>query len=416
MSMTGSAGTIMTSKGRTRRRGVGSITSYSTKTGVRWRWQLPVPVDPDRPGTGTRLAGKAGYLTMAAADDGLREAQRALREQRTLARGGAPTVAAYADNWLDGLVLANSTIDGYRRIMRVHIVPELGALRVDQVTSTRLAKLYRDLSDHGGRGRTASGALSANTVSKIHVALGAMLDAAIDDGHIAVNPARKKRTVKAPTGKQIRAQRPEIATWTASELRAFLDWNRATGDEFYTLWLCIANTGMRRGEAIALRWSDLDLVNGRVSIRRASDVTIRNATKTTKTGQARVVDIDANTVDGFKAWKSTRGLISLDLARPASYVFGTMTNEVPNANAIGKRWSNRIRDVRAELGEDAVKPLTLKGLRHTHATLLLELGVHPKVVQERLGHSNISTTMNIYSHVTPTMQRDAVDRLASLLS
>ena len=59
--------------------------------------------------------------------------------------------------------------------------------------------------------------------------------------------------------------------------------------------------------------------------------------------------------------------------------------------------------------------VTIKGLRHTHATLLLELGEHPKVVQERLGHSTITTTMNIYSHVTPTMQRSAVDRFANHL-
>ena len=81
-----------------------------------------------------------------------------------------------------------------------------------------------------------------------------------------------------------------------------------------------------------------------------------------------------------------------------------------------ERWDVRIRAARRALGEESLKRLSIHGLRHTHATLLLELGVHPKVVQERLGHSNISTTMNIYSHVTPTMQRDAAARLAALIS
>lgn len=72
--------------------------------------------------------------------------------------------------------------------------------------------------------------------------------------------------------------------------------------------------------------------------------------------------------------------------------------------------------MRRQLGDDTVTPLSLHGLRHTHATLLLAAGVHPKVVQERLGHSDISVTMSVYSHVTPTMQRDAVDRLAALFS
>lgn len=75
----------------------------------------------------------------------------------------------------------------------------------------------------------------------------------------------------------------------------------------------------------------------------------------------------------------------------------------------------RVEKALAALGEDAIPAVTLKGLRHTHATLMLESGVHPKVVQERLGHSTITTTMNVYSHVTPTMQRDAVDRVAGLL-
>jgi integrase len=82
--------------------------------------------------------------------------------------------------------------------------------------------------------------------------------------------------------------------------------------------------------------------------------------------------------------------------------------------AVTDRFWRRIRRVRGQLTD--LPPMTLKGLRHTHATLLLELGIHPKVVQERLGHSAVSTTINIYSHVTPTMQRDAVSRLAEPLS
>lgn len=406
------------STSRSRRRGIGSITSYNTKAGKRWRWQMRVPLDSEHPDDGDRLAGQGGFATMEAADDALQQARKQLREQRTLSRGGPPTIREYAEQWLDGLALANSTIDGYRRIMRAHVVPYLGILKLDQLTASRLARHYRELSDHGRKDRKGNGlGLSANSVNKIHVAIGAMLDAALDDGHISTNPARKSRTVKAPTGKQIRAQRPEVVTWTADELRAFLAWDRDTfNDQYHMLWLTLANTGMRRGEAIALKWSDIDLSGGRISIRRASDVTLRNTAKTTKTGQSRAVDIDKTTVEALRGWKATRGSLALDLARPGSYVFGTLDNEIPNANGIGKRWSIRIREAQNALSGDTLKPLTLKGLRHTHATLLLELGIHPKVVQERLGHSNISTTMNIYSHVTPTMQREAVERLSMLFS
>ncbi|MGG7466216.1 site-specific integrase [Plantibacter sp. YIM 135347] len=206
-------------------------------------------------------------------------------------------------------------------------------------------------------------------------------------------------------------------TWTAVELNAFMTWNRDVfDDDLYPLWRTIAYTGMRRSEALALRWGDIDMTNTRISIRRAADVTTRNVTKTPKTGSARVVDIDDELVSVLRAFKATRGSITLGFARPDAYVFANMQGAIRSPNEVGRRWSNRMKSVRDALGEDAIKRVTLKGLRHTHATLLLELGVHPKVVQERLGHSQISTTMNIYSHVTPTMQKDAVSRLSMLVS
>ncbi|TQL48775.1 site-specific recombinase XerD [Homoserinimonas aerilata] len=406
------------SAARSRRRGVGSITSYSTKAGTRWRWQLRVPLNTEHPEDGERQAGKAGYLTAEAADDALQEARKKVKEHRTISREGPPTIGSYAQNWLDGLSLENSTVYGYRKIVRNHVTPYLGSIKLDQLTATRLARHYRELGETGRKDAHHVGeGLSANTVNKVHVVIGALLDAALDDGHLAVNPARKSRTVKAPTGKQIRAQRPEIVTWTAGELRAFLDWDRDVfQDELHALWHLVAHTGMRRGEALALRWGDLDLTGQRVSIRRAADSTMRNAAKSTKSGSSRVVDIDEETINVLRTWKARRGALSLDLARAGAYIFGNAAGEMRGPNEVGARWSYRVKRARLELGPDALKPLTIKGLRHTHATLLLELGVHPKVVQERLGHSQISTTMNIYSHVTPTMQKDAVARLAQLLS
>ena len=403
---------------RSRRRGVGSITSYVTKAGTRWRWQLRVPLDPEQADDGDRQAGKAGYSTMEAADDALQEARRALRDQRTLSRNGPPTIGAYAVQWLDGLRLENSTVYGYRKIIRNHVTPYLGSIKLDKLTASRLARHYAELSQHGRKDARGYGLpLSANSVNKVHVVMGAMLDVAIDDGHIGTNPARKSRTVKAPTGKQIRAERPEIVAWTADELKLFLSWDRDVfHDELFTLWQVISSTGMRRSEALALRWSDIDLTGLRVSIRRAADVTQRNVSKTTKTGRARVVDFDPITAAALRTWKAERGSLSLDLARPAAYIFATLAGAMRSPNEVGARWHYRVKKAREDLGADNLRVLTIKGLRHTHATLLLELGVNPKVVQERLGHSNISTTMNIYSHVTPTMQKDAVERLAMLLS
>lgn len=134
------------------------------------------------------------------------------------------------------------------------------------------------------------------------------------------------------------------------------------------------------------------------------------STKVTKTGSARVIDIDAETLGVLKAHKSDRGAISLSLARADAYVFGDAQGAIRVPDAVTSRWTRRLDWATAKI--DGLPRVTLKGLRHTQATLLLELGEHPKVVQERLGHSTITTTMNIYSHVTPTMQKSAIDRFA----
>lgn len=406
----------MPRKARSRRRGAGSVTSYKTKAGTRWRWQLNMPVDPDQPDLGNRQSGKAGYATAAEADDGLQEARRAIREHRRIA-SDSQTVASYMDAWLGGLQLEHSTVYNYRKLARNQILPQLGTIRVDQLTASRIAAHYREILSTGRRDhQDFGGPLSANTVNKAHVLLGAMLDAAVDEGVISVNPARRARIVKPPTGKQIRAAAPEIVTMTAEQLRAFLSWNRDVyNDELHPLWAVLAGTGMRRGEALALRWADIDLVNLRVSVRRSTDHTRPGVVKGTKTGSSRAVDIDATLRDTLKRYKAVRGSISLDLARSDSYVFADFSGVIFNPKNITARWDVRLKAAQRTPALANLPRVTIKGLRHTHATLLLELGVHPKVVQERLGHSNISTTMNIYSHVTPTMQRSAVDRLAELL-
>lgn len=399
---------------RSRSRHAGSITSYATGAGQRWKFQIYVPQDPERPELGDTRLTRGGFKSLEEAQRALAEA---LRKKKANARfqSQTPTVGAYADHWVAGLRLQNSTIQGYQKIISNHITPYLGALRLDQLTATRIAAHYRQLETSGRRDKPGYGKpLSANTVSKVHVLLAAMLDAAVDDGLILLNPAKKRRTVNPPRSSQVRAQKPEIVTWTGPQLHAFLTWNRDEfDDELFPLWRTIAYTGMRRSEALALRWGDLNFTTGRLAIRRAADVTTRNKAKTTKTGSARVLDLDTESLAVLKAYKAKRGAISLDLARADSYVFGNDAGEIRSPNEVSRRWTTRVRRAQADM--DELPRVTLKGLRHTHATLLLELGEHPKVVQERLGHSTITTTMNIYSHVTPTMQKAAVDRFAAHL-
>lgn len=421
---------------RVRRSRRGSVSRYTYRSAgdkvARWRWQLWVPSDPENPDSELVRVGGSGYETAEAAEDALSEALRKRADAERFARG-VPTLGQYLVLWLDGLRLEASTVVGYRRIARNHIAPRvavlhtrdqvpdgaramLGDIRLDKLTASRIARHYRQLersgrADAGHRGEP----LSANSVNKVHMVLGAALDAAVDDGYISSNPARKTRTVDAPRGRQIRAARPEITTWSATELSAFLAWNRDVfDDELYPLWLTIAATGMRRSEALALRFDDVDFDQYRIRVRRAVDTSRAGQVKTTKTGAARQLDIDANLLEALREARSLRGQVSLDLARTDAYVFATLNGRVRSPNEVSRRWRHRVQRAQAEL-ETELATITLKELRHTHATLLLSNGEHPKVVQERLGHSTIATTMNIYSHVTPTMQRDAADRFSMLV-
>ena len=403
-----------------RRRGKGSITSYRTKAGMRWRYQVWVPADPEFPDGDCKHVGKAGFDTADAADDAMQEARRQHKAGVDLT-ATVPTVADYSKRWLDGLDREAATVVGYRRYFKLHITPAIGSLRLDKVTPTRLAKLYVDLQQPDSSRARAPEGLAKNSVHKIHSALSAMFGSAVDDNLIAVSPTRKRSTVKAPTSRAIKAQQPEMVTWTGPQLHAFLAWDREVlEDDVHALWWVIAHTGLRRSEALALRWADIDLDAHRIKVRRALNTGMpaarRGEVKGTKSGRARVVDIDAETVKVIRGWRRTRAALSLELAGPDAYLFGSLDGTPRNPNALSQMFTRRVEKARRALGSDALPKITIHGLRHTHATVLGEQGVNMKIIQERLGHTTITTTMDTYSHVTPTMQRAAVDRFAAAVS
>lgn len=396
---------------RSRRRGKGSLQSYQTKAGLRWRFQLWVPIDPEQPELGEKKFSRAGFATSDDADDAMQEAIRKRKNDEKF-HGSVPTLAQYGADWLDSLTLQPSTMLGYRRQFNNYIVPNIGTKPLDKITGPAIGKLYKMLRERGGKDGAP---LSANTVNKTSITLAAILDAAMEDSFIVKNPARLKKIVKAPTGRDIRTEREEMVTWTAEQLKAFLTWNRDTyEDEHHPLWLTLANTGMRRGEALALRWSDIDHQAARISIRRAADSALKGVVKPTKSGRARVVDADATLLAALKKLRTTKASISLELVRPGAYVFGNDAGELRNPKRITDIWARRVEQAHKKLGEDAFPKMPLHGLRHSHATILLALGEHPKIVQERLGHGSIAITMDLYSHVTATMQRSAVDRFSAL--
>jgi integrase len=181
---------------------------------------------------------------------------------------------------------------------------------------------------------------------------------------------------------------------------------------------------MRRGEALALRWRDIDLDGSTISVRRSVGIVrVKGEGATvlegpTKTGKPRVVDIGPNTVALLRAYRRERAGLALQLAAADALVFGDIEGRHLHPERFSRTFTEALARCRRELAEAGQEPppvIRLHDLRHTHATLLLSAGEPLKVVSERLGHSSAVVTMTVYAHVLPGGQRKAADRFDAML-
>ena len=331
-------------------------------------------------------------------------------------------VAAFLETWLDGLRLAPGTMAGYRGKVRNHVAPYIGTMPLAALTSARLTALYRELETSGrrdGKGERTGLPLSARTVRGVAVMLGAALGAALEDEVplLARNPAVKARP---PTAREADAKAPEMHPWDAGQLRRFLDWAR-DHSHLHAAWYVSAYTGVRRGEMLALRWRDIDLDAGTISVRRSVGIVRVKGCKgilregPTKTCKPRVIDIDPATVAVLRAWKRERGALALQLARNDSVVFGNQEGQFRQPERVSHLFREQQARCARMLGKDAPPGIRLHDLRHTMATIMLRDRENVKVVSERLGHASVTVTLTTYSHVLPGDQRQAAARFAALV-
>lgn len=384
--------------------GDGSIRKVTTASGrAVWEWSCTVELAD---GTRKRLHRRAG--TRAEAKAAMDEALGASR-QKAFSQPSKLAFGEYLATWLDGLRLAPSTVASYRKNVRLHITPYLGAVELGKLTPQALTALYVKLEKSGRRDGRGEG-LGARTVRYVHTIISAALRDAAEQDMIKSNPAAK---AKPPTAKQAKA--PEMHPWTAAELGTFLGWSREHS-ELFPAWYALAFTGMRRGELLALRWQDIDLAAGTVTVKRSATL-VRNAGEgasivvgPTKTNKPRVVDVDDATAAVLKSWKSQRGTLHLTLAKPGALVFGDSEGQPRHPERFSRTWNATVK----RCGQ--VPAIRLHDLRHTHATLLLADREPVSVVSERLGHASEVVTLTIYSHVIPGDQKRAANRFAELVS
>ncbi len=395
--------------GKRRSPGEGSVWPYRQKDGTE-RWAI------GHPSFGTRRRGPNGekWFTKKAAQEALR-AKLVDASRGELVDPSRQQLGDYLDEWVAGLRLAPSTIASYKKNIRLHLRPALGTVPLNALTTERIDRLYRDL-ERGGRADHRQGeGLSPRTVRYIHTILSAALGAAVKTRRLARNPAD---AASPPTAKQAKA--PEMHPWTAGQLAAFLGWAREHAGDF-ALWHVLAHTGMRRGEALALRWRDVDLDAGTVRIRRSAGM-IRVAGEgaevvegDTKSGKPRLVDLDPGTAAVLRARKRERGALALRLARDDALVFGDIEGGHRNPEHVSRQFTRDVERCRKALGGEALPVIRLHDLRHTHATILLTEREPVHVVSQRLGHASAVVTMTVYAHVLPGSQREAANRFAALV-
>jgi integrase len=313
------------------------------------------------------------------------------------------TVRGWLATWLDAIreEVAPRTSERYGEIVRNFLVPALGNLPLAKLSPVHLQDAYNAWST-GGRRDGKAGGLSPRTRRHIHRILSTALARAVEQQLVARNPADafRKRLPKV--------ERREMATLSAEQSALLLDAVRHS--HIYWPVLIALATGMRRGEVLALRWRNVDLEAGIARVVESLEQTTAGLRfKSPKTDRARAVALPRFAIDELRRLKreQAEALLSLGIRQAGdTLVCGRRDGEPLQPQSLTHEFPRFL----ARLGSGFPR-VRFHDLRHSHATQLLLAGVHPKVAQERLGHSTISTTLDLYSHVTTTMQEDAASRL-----
>jgi integrase len=346
-----------------------------------------------------------------------KEAERALVEllgnvqQGTYVEPSKLTLVQFLrDEWLPAkqAQLRPTTYEAYRMNCATHIIPALGGRRIQELQPGMLNSFYRSLLN-GGRS-DGKGGLSPKTVRHIH---GIIHKALRDAGRLGYVPRNVAEFADLPTrAADADTTAPtELQVWSPTELRAFLA--GVAGDRLAAAWRLAATTGMRRGEILGLRWSDVDLEAGRLAVRvarvRAGNAVVASRPKT-RAGQ-RVLHLDEPTVAALRTWRREQ-LQERMLVGPRFVDSGLVFTMSDGSPITPNRFSIWFRAHVKRLGLPRIR---LHDVRHSYATAALAAGVPVKIVSQRIGHATTGITLDTYSHVIPGMDSAAAAQVAAII-
>ena len=368
------------------KRGNGEGSVYKRKDG---RWEAAVTVRGER----RRFCAKRREQ----AYQWLTATSRASQQGLSLAPA-RETVATHLKSWLGGARahLRHRTWVRYEELARLHVLPALGAIPLGRLEPSDVKVMQQRMLEAGA---------SPSSTRQARAVLHGALTEAVRWGFVARNVAGLVRPPQKPAHEMRTLTQPEVEALFAA----------AAGDRLEALWVLAATVGMRQGELLGLRWRYVDLDRGVLSVcgslTRGPEGLMITDPKTARS--KRRVALPAIAVEALRRQRATQAGERLRAGAAWTDRDLVFSNEVGGPLTADKLLRARFRPL---LRIAALPPIRFHDLRHTAATRLLEQGVHPKVVSEMLGHASVAITLDIYSHVSPDMQRQAVSALDALFA
>lgn len=312
------------------------------------------------------------------------------------------TVAVFLTRWLEHMrgQVAPRTHERYGELVCKHLVPLVGGLTLTKMQPSHISSAYAKALTSGRR--DGAGGLSPRTVHHLHRVLRQALQQALRWQLLTRNPADAVRPPKV--------ERRQMRTLDPDQTVTLIEAARGT-NMFMPILLGVL-CGLRRSEATALRWRAIDLDHGQLSVTASTEQTgsgIRE--KETKSGKGRTVALPALMLDELRQHRIRQAEMLLQLGvrlTDEHHVVAREDGEPLQPRSLTHAFVKFIR-------RHGLPQVRLHDLRHSHATHLLAAGVHPKIAQERLGHSSVSVTIDLYSHILPGMQAEAVSRVDAVL-
>lgn len=370
---------------------------YQKKDGSKaWLFQAYLGVD-DVTGKEVRTT-RRGFESKKAAQLALNEVVIAFQNDNRQTNDNITFKEVYED-WLEQYkhTVKESSLAKTLILFKYHIIPYFGDMRIKKIEVKHCQELANQLSKKLKRFK-----MTLNYA-------GMVFDYSIRIGLIQNNPMK---LITMPVIKEV-IEKEVNNFYTRDELTSFFSYlEQENNPKMYTLFRVLAFVGCRKGEALALTWNDVNFENKQITISKTTSRGLDNrlVIQTPKTANSkRVVSVDDKTIELLKKWRVTqkkeyftRGYNTL---KSSQLIFSNESNELLQPH-ITRKYQVRLEE------KYNMRRITTHGLRHTHCSLLFEAGATIKEVQDRLGHSDIKTTMNIYAHVSKEKKEQTADIFA----